>query len=66
MAAPMHALDDRLDKLEAGYDADICILITRRLHSDFHRYCKAWKLLFVLMTLGDDRALQRRSRGMRL
>lgn len=54
-------LDDRLGKLEAGYEADLCILDPKAtpllaFRSD---YCASIEdLLFVLMTLGDDRAVR--------
>ncbi|RDJ26911.1 guanine deaminase [Bosea caraganae] len=54
-------LDDRLGKLEPGYDADLCILDTRAtpLLGFRSAYCDSIEdLLFVLMTLGDDRAVR--------
>jgi guanine deaminase len=54
-------LDDRIGKLEPGYDADICILDYKATPLlDFRtRYCNSLEeLLFVLMTLGDDRAVR--------
>ncbi len=54
-------LDDRIGKLEAGYDADICVLDTKATDLlDFRTgYCEGIdELLFVLMTIGDDRAVR--------
>jgi guanine deaminase len=54
-------LDDRLGKLEPGFDADICILDTKAtpLLAFRSAYCKSLEeLLFVLMTIGDDRAVR--------
>ena len=54
-------LDHRLGKLEAGFDADICILDRKATPLlDFRSsYCESLEeLLFVLMTIGDDRAVR--------
>jgi guanine deaminase len=54
-------LDDRLGKLEPGYDADICILDLKAtpLIAYRNQYCRnIEELLFVLMTMGDDRAVR--------
>ena len=54
-------LDDRLGKLEPGHDADICILDTKAtpLLEFRSSYCESLEeLLFVLMTIGDDRAVR--------
>jgi guanine deaminase len=54
-------LDHRLGKLEPGFDADICVLDTKAtpLLEFRSSYCKSLEeLLFVLMTMGDDRAVR--------
>lgn len=54
-------LDHRLGKLEPGFDADICILDYKAtpLLEFRSSYCESLEeLLFVLMTIGDDRAVQ--------
>jgi guanine deaminase len=54
-------LDDRLGKIEAGYDADLCILDPKATPLLAYRsgFCATLEeLLFVLMTLGDDRAVR--------
>jgi guanine deaminase len=54
-------LDDRIGKLKAGYEADICVLDTKATDLLAFRteYCNDIdELLFVLMTLGDDRAVR--------
>src|SRR6201996_29557 len=54
-------LDHRLGKLEAGFDADICILDTKATPLLEFRtsFCESLEqLLFVLMTIGDDRAVR--------
>ena len=53
-------LDDRLGKLAVGYDADICVLDPRATPFLAFRssYCESIEaLLFMLMTLGDDRCI---------
>ncbi len=54
-------LDDRLGKIEAGYDADLCILDAKATPLLAYRssFCaNLEELLFVLLTLGDDRAVR--------
>ncbi|HSI38945.1 MAG TPA: guanine deaminase [Xanthobacteraceae bacterium] len=54
-------LDDRIGKVEAGFDADLCVLDTRATELLAFRadYCRdIHELLFMLMTLGDDRAVR--------
>jgi len=54
-------LDDRVGRLAAGYEADICVLDTKAtdLLAFRTQYCADIdELLFVLMTLGDDRAVR--------
>ncbi|WP_299134836.1 guanine deaminase [uncultured Amaricoccus sp.] len=54
-------LDDRLGRLAPGYDADIAVLDPKGTPLlDFRtRHCDTLEeLLFVLMTLGDDRAVR--------
>jgi guanine deaminase len=54
-------LDHRLGKLEPGFDADICILDCKAtpLLEFRSSYCASLEeLLFVLMTIGDDRAVR--------
>ncbi|MFK8253280.1 guanine deaminase [Ancylobacter terrae] len=54
-------LDDRLGKLEPGYEADIVVLDPQATPlMEFRRgYCAGIEeLLFMLMTLGDDRAVR--------
>jgi guanine deaminase len=54
-------LDDRIGRLAAGYAADIAVLDPRAtpLLSDRTARCTGIEdLLFVLMTLGDDRAVR--------
>ncbi|MBX6317978.1 guanine deaminase [Pigmentiphaga sp.] len=54
-------LDDRLGAVEPGYDADLVVLDLKATPlMDFRmRYCTdVMERLFVLMTLGDDRAVR--------
>jgi guanine deaminase len=54
-------LDDRIGRLAPGFDADICVLDTKAtdLLAFRTQYCNDIdELLFVLMTLGDDRAVR--------
>ena len=54
-------LDDRVGRLAPGYDADLCILdpqATPLLAYRTGRCADLHDLLFVLMTLGDDRAVR--------
>jgi guanine deaminase len=54
-------LDDRIGQLAAGFEADICVLDTKATDLLGFRthYCNDIdELLFVLMTLGDDRAVR--------
>jgi guanine deaminase len=54
-------LDDRLGKIEAGYEADLCILDPKATPLMAYRsnYCDSLEeVLFMLMTLGDDRAVR--------
>jgi len=54
-------LDDRLGAIEAGYEADLVVLDLKSTPlMDFRmRYCAdLMERLFVLMTLGDDRAVR--------
>lgn len=54
-------LDDRLGKLDPGYDADIAVLDLKAtpLLAFRAEHCDSIEdLLFVLMTLGDDRAVR--------
>jgi guanine deaminase len=54
-------LDHRLGKLDPGFDADVCILDCKAtpLLEFRSSYCDGLEeLLFVLMTIGDDRAVR--------
>jgi guanine deaminase len=54
-------LDDRIGKIAVGHDADLCVLdLTATPLIDFRmRACRdIVERLFVLMTLGDDRAVR--------
>jgi guanine deaminase len=54
-------LDHRLGRLEPGYDADICVLDRKAtpLLEFRSSYCESLEeLLFVLITIGDDRAVR--------
>lgn len=54
-------LDDRLGRLAPGHEADICVLDPRATPLMAFRagYCASIEeLLFMLMTLGDDRAVR--------
>lgn len=55
------SLDDRVGKLAPGYDADLCVLdpkATPLLDYRTRRCAGLSDLLFVLTTLGDDRAVR--------
>ena len=54
-------LDDRIGRLAPGFDADLCVLdaeATPLLEFRTRRCESVEELLFVLMTLGDDRAVR--------
>lgn len=54
-------LDERISRIEAGYDADLCILDPKAtpLLAFRSQHCNSIEeLLFVLMILGDDRAVR--------
>jgi guanine deaminase len=54
-------LDDRIGRLAPGYEADICVLDTKAtdLLAFRTQYCNDIdEVLFMLMTLGDDRAVR--------
>jgi guanine deaminase len=54
-------LEDRIGALEAGHEADIVVLDARATPAMAHRAERVESLeeeLFLLMTLGDDRAVR--------
>ncbi len=54
-------LDDRIGRIEAGHDADLCVLdphATPLMALRAERSQDVADLLFTLMTLGDDRAVR--------
>src|SRR3546814_14301965 len=54
-------LDDRIGSLEAGREADIVVLDARATPANAHRADRVAPLedgVFLLMTLGDDRAVR--------